>query len=455
MKIVQVIHGFPPHSMGGSEVYTFHLSRELARQDEVFVFYRIADPDRSEYDVHVSVSNGLNLFAINNTSKFYDSFEKTYHNDSISKVFGNFLDETNPDIVHFQHLFWLSTTFVEEANKRKIPIVFTLHDFWLFCHLGQLLKLDLSLCLGPQDDECARCLPPQFVIKGGYNSVLNVMRRSGQIFKNSKLQVTLLKIFHQHYGKILNVFQKKQNAQMRKRRVYIKKMCSLVNLFISPSHFLRLKFEEFGISKDKIMYLPNGYNLELFSTFSKKKSQKIRFGYIGMFIPSKGIHILIEAFNSIKAENVELRIHGAPQSYHQGFIDYPAYLRSLDKRDNILWFGGYKNDDIERILSEIDVLVVPSIWWENAPLTVHEAFMASIPVITSNIGGMKELVHHEENGLLFEVGDSSDLASKMQMIIDNPDLLNKFQKNIEPVVPMDEHVRRLRELYRGLINKAG
>ena len=336
MKIVQVIHGFPPFSMGGSEIYTYNLSRELAKQDEVFVFYRIANPDRPEYDIHFSVNNGLNLYAINNTLKFYDSFEKTYNNDFISKTFGNFLDEINPDIIHFQHLFLLSTTLVEEANKRKIPVVFTLHDFWLFCHLGQLLKLDLSICQGPQDLECARCLPPQFVIKGGYNRVLNMMRRSGQIFRKNMLQVALLKAFHQHYGKILSVFQKKSHVQMRNRRIHIKEMCSLVNLFISPSNFLRLKFEEFGIRKNKIIYLPNGFNLELFGNFSKKKSQKIRFGYIGMFIPSKGIHILIEAFNSIKAKNVELRIHGAPQSYQQGFIDYPAYLRSLGKRDNII-----------------------------------------------------------------------------------------------------------------------
>ena len=228
-------------------------------------------------------------------------------------------------------------------------------------------------------------------------------------------------------------------------------MCSLVDLFISPSNFLRLKFEDFGIRKDKIIYYPNGFNLELFSTFSKKKSQKIRFGYIGTFIPSKGIHILLDAFNNIKTKNVELRIHGAPQSYHQGFIDYPAYLRSLGKRDNILWFGKYNNNDIAKVLSEIDVLVVPSIWYENAPLTIQEAFMASVPVITSNIGGMKELVHDGENGLLFQVGDSSDLTTKMQVIIDDPDLLNKLQKGIKSVIPIDEHVINIRKLYRSLI----
>jgi len=451
MKIVQVIHGFPPYSMGGSEIYTYNLSRELAKQDEVSVFYRIANPDRPEYDMHFTISNGLNLYAINNTLKLYDSFEKTYKNDSISKIFGNFLEEINPDIVHFQHLTCLSATLIQEAKKRKIPVIFTLHDFWLFCQLGQLLKLDLSICYGPQDSECARCFPPQLVIKGTFNKALNMMRRSGPIFRSRMFQGALLKVFHQHYGKICYFLQRNKNVQMRKRNIHIKEMCSLVDLFISPSKFLRLKFEDFGIRKDKIMYLSNGFNLELFSTFSKKKSQKIRFGYIGTFIPSKGIHILLDAFNNIKTKNVELRIHGAPQSYHQGFIDYPSYLRSLGKRDNIFWFGEYNNNDIAKVLSEIDVLVVPSIWYENAPLTIQEAFMASVPVITSNIGGMKELVHDGENGLLFQVGDGSDLTTKMQMIIDDPDLLNKLQKGIKSVTPIDEHVIHIRKLYRSLI----
>lgn len=453
MKILQVVHGFPPHSLGGSEIYTYNLSRELSRKDDVFVFFRIANSDLPEYDLNSTVNNGLNLYSINNTQKFYNSFETTYKNDAMSKIFVNFLEEIKPDIIHFQHLVWLSTTFIAEAKKRKIPVVFTLHDFWLFCHLGQLLKLDLSLCHGPQDAECAKCLPPQLVINGTYNRVLNLMRRSGQIFKNKMLQGALLKIFHQYYIKIFYFFQKKRIVQMRQRNNHIKEICSFVDLFISPSNFLRLKFEEFGIRKDKIIYLPNGYNLELFANYSKKKSQKIRFGYIGTFIPSKGIHILLDAFNNIKTKNVELRIHGATQGYHQGFIDYPSYLQSLGKRDNILWFGEYNNNDVAKVLSEIDVLVVPSVWYENAPLTIHEAFMASVPVVTSNIGGMKELVCDGENGLLFQVGDSSDLTEKMQMIIDNPDLLKKLQKNIKSVMPISEHVIKIRELYRGLIKQ--
>ena len=82
------------------------------------------------------------------------------------------------------------------------------------------------------------------------------------------------------------------------------------------------------------------------------------------------------------------------------------------KKDNFLWFGQYDNKDIAGIFSVIDILVVPSIWHENSPSTIHAAFMARIPVITSNIGGMAELVQDGVNGLLFQVGDSKDLTKK-------------------------------------------
>ena len=121
MRIVQVIHGFPPYNTAGSEVYTYNLSRELAKKDEVYVFYRIADPKREEYEMSFGNYDGLNVCTINNAFKYCDSFEKTYSNDIISKKFGGFLDEVKPDIAHFGHVTCLSSTLIEEAKKRNIP----------------------------------------------------------------------------------------------------------------------------------------------------------------------------------------------------------------------------------------------------------------------------------------------------------------------------------------------
>ena len=111
------------------------------------------------------------------------------------------------------------------------------------------------------------------------------------------------------------------------------------------------------------------------------------------------------------------------------------------------------NTDIAKMLSETDVIVVPSIWYENSPLTIHEAFMAHIPVITANIGGMAELVQDGINGLLFQVGDPKDLARKMQKVIDDPRLIERLSSRIDSVIPMENHVLEIRKIYRTLVNR--
>jgi glycosyltransferase involved in cell wall biosynthesis len=460
MRIAQVIHGFPPYNMAGSEIYTYNLSRELAREDEVYVFHRIADPDREEYEMSFGTYDGINTCTINNTFKYCDSFEKTYRNDIIARKFGSFLDEVKPDITHFGHVTCLSTTLIEEAKKREIPVLFTLHDFWLFCQLGQLLKRDLSLCHGPIDSECVRCLTPELAIKSNVRKAFEMARMTvpniqNRISPSSWLGKGLGKILRKiylQYTKAFILFQKDAKAQIQQRTLHINEMCSLVDLFIAPSNFLLGKFVEFGIPKHKIKYYDYGFNMALFNKFSKVNSQTVRFGYIGTFIPSKGVHVLLEAFSSVSSHNAQLRIHGKFVPYHKGFEDYPDYLRSLGKKDNILWFGEYDNKDIVRILSEIDILVVPSIWHENSPLTIHEAFMAGVPVITSNIGGMAELVQDGVNGLLFEVGDSKGLAMKMQMVIDEPGAIERLSRNIGPIIPIETHALEIKEIYGSLVN---
>src|SRR5579862_3384773 len=161
MKILQVIHTFPPISQAGSEIYTFNLSKELAKHHELFVAYRVADANRPEYDVQRGKYEGLGIWTINNTFRNFKSFEDTYRNDEIAARFGKFLDEIRPDVVHFQHVTCLSTTCVHEAKKRKIPVVFTLHDYWLICPRGQFVKRDLTLSEEQDDVSCVQCMAYQ------------------------------------------------------------------------------------------------------------------------------------------------------------------------------------------------------------------------------------------------------------------------------------------------------
>jgi len=234
MKIVQVIHRFPPHSLGGSEVYTYALSRELAKGHEVHVFHGVNNPDSEEYEVGVGILDGLKVRSINNTYKHCTSFQTTYKNEVIAKRFGEFLDEVQPDIVHIGHLIELSTTLLEEAKQRNIPIVFTLHDFRLFCKLGQLLKLDLSRCQGPTVSECAKCLAPQLANSKGLRKLFQIVKRSIPNFQERTGLRKILSLMYRHYAKIMSLGKKDEHAHIQERANHITHMCSFVDLFIAP-----------------------------------------------------------------------------------------------------------------------------------------------------------------------------------------------------------------------------
>jgi glycosyltransferase involved in cell wall biosynthesis len=207
---------------------------------------------------------------------------------------------------------------------------------------------------------------------------------------------------------------------------------------------------EYGIPPGKILFSKNGHQVSHFSAFEKRKSDRVRFGYVGTLIPTKGAHVLIEAFNGVRSGEAELKVYGRFLPYG-GFEDYPDLLPRLVRNERIRFLGEYQHSQISDIMAEIDVLVVPSIWHENSPLTIHEAFLAKTPVIASNIGGMAELVQDGVNGLLFKVGDIADLRKKITMIVQHPDLISKLSANIGPVKTIEETAVEVEKIYQDLI----
>jgi glycosyltransferase involved in cell wall biosynthesis len=181
----------------------------------------------------------------------------------------------------------------------------------------------------------------------------------------------------------------------------------------------------------------------------KTPSQKLRIGYVGQIIPIKGVHILIEAFKKANLEGrAKLEIWG-------GFEKDPGYVKQLkelvDDNASISLNGRFVHDDIANVFSNIDVLVVPSLWYENAPLVIQEAFAAETPVIATNLGGMAEMVSNEMNGLLFERGNAEDLARQLRRLIEEPGLLEGLRTGIPKVKTTEEEVSELETLYREIV----
>jgi glycosyltransferase involved in cell wall biosynthesis len=450
VKIVQVIHAFPPYSRAGSENYLEALAIELKRRHELTVFHRIADPELSEYEITEGYSGGIPVVKLNRCFSDLDDFSGTYRSEAASAAFAAFLDREAPDVVHFHHLTCLSTTSVSEAKQRGIPVVCTLHDFWILCPRSQLVRRDQSLCERHTSTDCVNCMAGQLRIRGGYARARSLWKRS------QKLTRLRLPMPRRLLGKLAaRPFSNESDAleQIRAREAHMLEICSEVDRFISPSRFLRDLFVDFGLPESKIVVSDNGFDLSHWSNPPqrvRKAGDRLRVAYIGTWIPTKGVHILVEAFRALDPKQAVLDIHGYAVPY-EGVDDYDEELRSLAGGATHIRFGkAYRPEELPMLLAEADVLVIPSTWYENSPLTVHEAFLAGLPVVAAGHGGMAEFVVHEQNGLHFEPGNAVSLRAALQRLIDDEALLARLAPSASRVKSIEENARELENCYREL-----
>lgn len=446
MRIAQVVHGLPPEYLGGTETYVAHLAHAFAQKGhEVSVFSRVADPDRAEYVVDTVERDGFAVTRLNNTFTRLRDFSQSYLNPAIAQRFGVFLDTHRPQVVHFHHLMYLSTSCITEAVRRGIPVVMTLHDYWLICQRGRFLKPDLSVCEGQTDAGCAQCFA--HLLNRGLAPIYQ--RFKSALGKRSWLRDQLRR-FHGSYvaGRSPSVHAEQR---IRQRMDHVRAMCQHIALFLAPSRFLREQFLAFGIPPEKIEFaecgLPEQPDL---ATGRRMNSQRLVFGYIGVVDPVKGVHLLVEAFAPLR--NAELRIYGGEADYAP-YPDRKQFLTYLQQSPHIRMMGRYENQEVGRILREVDVVVAPSIWYENAPLVIREAFLARKPVVTAAFGGMQEWVRDGVNGLLFQPRDVLDLRKVLERFINDPDLVHRLSKNFPVVQSIGADAQALEERYRILLKQ--
>jgi glycosyltransferase involved in cell wall biosynthesis len=236
-------------------------------------------------------------------------------------------------------------------------------------------------------------------------------------------------------GKLLN---------MSERKKLLKEAIEMPDLVFSHSKTVQEMFSKHTDRKIKI--LRNGHELSWLKNYhGKTPSDKLRVGYMGQITSIKGIHILVEAFKRANFNGqVQLDIWGNLEMDR----DYVDQLKALILDDQAISLcGRFEHDDLANVLSNIDVLAVPSIWYENAPLVIQEAFAAKTPVIATRLGGMAEAVSHNVDGLLFKAGDVADLAEKLRSFIEDPELIKRLVSGIAVVKQVEQEVIELEEDY--------
>ena len=428
MRILKVIHGYPPRYNAGSEVYSQTLCRELAKRGETHVFTREEDVSRPDGAMREERDGQVAVHVVNAARVGIN-----YRSAAVDARFAEVVDQVRPDVVHIGHLHHLSLGIVEQAARREIPIVHTLHDFWLMCPRGQFIQHSppefggaWPLCDGQENRKCARNCMTRFF------SGDPVRRAEDESFWAS---------------------------WTASRMDATRRAVELADRLIAPSRFLLGKFrDEFNVPPGKLAYLDYGFDLARLRGRRRARGGRFVFGYIGTHTPGKGVECLLRAFGLLGGDS-RLMIWGRPRAETAALRAQADSLPS-DARGRVQWAGEYDNEQIVgQVFNRVDAIVAPSVWFENSPLVIHEAQQAGVPVIAADLGGMAEHVSHETNGLLFAPRDAGALAKQMRRLSENPAWARKLGARGYLYSPDGEipdiaaHAAAVGEIYRRVLGE--
>ncbi len=424
MHIIKIIHGYPPIYNAGSEVYSQSICNELSKRHKVSIFTREENPFEEDFQIReLKETENRSLYIVNKARE-----KDGYRHPKLDAKFGDLLDNLLPDIAHIGHLNHLSTGLVDQLRKRHIPIIFTLHDYWLMCPRGQFLQFNFGK---PNFYNLCEKQDNQLCVESCYNRFFSGRESD----KERDLQYWTSWI----------------DSRMQETREIAEK----TDLFIAPSRYLMQRFvNDFNIPENKIKFLDYGFPLNYLTSNISKHNKLFTFGYIGTHIPAKGIDYLIKAFANVSGA-CKLKIWGRKLSQETNAL--LQISNEINHQKKVIFMGEYINSNIaDKVFAEVNCIVVPSIWAENSPLVIHEAQQCRIPVITANAGGMAEYVKHKINGYLFEHRNIADLTRIMQYALDNQDETQQIGKRgylyseNGDVIDIKRHCVELENIYSNL-----
>jgi glycosyltransferase involved in cell wall biosynthesis len=441
MRLAFVTHLYPPTSCGGAGQYTAALAEAFSKAG-----WDVAAICADDWGIGPGYLNGVSDEFRNgvrlrrlsiNWKKARRPYDWLYDSPVAGEQVRKFFQEIRPDIVHVSSCYTLSARPVFVAKAMGIATVMHLHDYWTICARHTLLHKDNSICSGPTSvGKCQRCLLSGTDIWDASRTIIG-----------AELAADLLKLaarssyLTRRRGMVGTV------GDWSRRREFVASAMNEADLLVTPTEFARRQISAHSEIKTPVVVMNYGNDMDWASEFDWKPSRLLRIGFLGNVIPIKGVHILLEAFRRLsdEAEDITLRIWGNTDLA-------PDYVQQLKRMSpgSVFWGGRYERSDLGRILADLDVVVVPSIWYETQGIVVQEAFAAGLPVIASRGTSLQDTVEHNVNGLLFEIGSSEDLFQQLLRLRSETSLLGELRAGIKPVREIGEDVAELGGIYNEL-----
>ncbi|MFC5649808.1 glycosyltransferase [Paenibacillus solisilvae] len=387
MKIIYLVHQFYPEHYTGTEKFVLNMAKMSQRNQMKVKVITYSFQPIHEFDLEYGnivyrnyVYQGIPVIAFRH-KEIPSSIHYELSNKDVVSFSEHILQKEKPDLLHAAHSMRVAE-FIKAAQRLSIPYLMTLTDFFLNCPKCILLQTDRNLCEGS---------------------------REGAACKMHCKEVSIEENRHQIAYELLSAAQ----------GVYAPSqfVASMMNKAIEGIHVEVLNH---GMSYSKISKNRKHYS----------EGQPLTFFYGGSLTPHKGVHLIVEAFSKIESNRIKLMIYGSGQDKV-----YMNMLTAMVEKDERIEFKGvYTENDVSEIYNMADVAIVPSVWYENYPLVLHEALASNVPLIVSNVGGMSEKIKDDFNGYTFEIGNANDLKAAIEKFLHHPEAINRFKENIKTLM---------------------
>ncbi|MDP2312523.1 MAG: glycosyltransferase [Pseudomonadota bacterium] len=329
LRILHVAHGWPPHDLGGTELYAAAVAEAQARAGATVTHWTPAALPKRRLP-----------------------FRETFARAEADAAFGVACAAARPEIVHVHHLTGASMGIPAVARGLGARVVLTLHDAWLACARGQLVDRTGARCPGPSEDRCARCLAPA--------------------------------LWAPLPPAVADRLPLRRDLVLARRGAF-DQLRTHVDRFLSPSQHLPARL---GLDAT---WLPLPL-LRPMAPAPVSVPGPVRFLFLGGLLPTKGPRVALEAFARLPAGAATLRIVG-PSLPYDGRLAYVDALRARAAEvPGVTLDGPCAPEEVHGFLTEADVLVFPSTWEENSPLVLREAAAAGVRIVASDVPGVTEVL---------------------------------------------------------------
>jgi glycosyltransferase involved in cell wall biosynthesis len=424
-SILVISPGFPPTSIGGTEQHVRTLVNALAQQHDIRVLCRDAKGTQEERDGIVLRCPGGSKTGL--VDELVDPNDEAFE-DTVSRE----VRDLKPDVVHIHHWIHLSHSLISLCGRLKVPVVATIHDHYPLCARTDLRYRGESICSGPEDGgACATCFPPPRAVFVGESFPHRVARVSASRLGGRRaverwIQARAQQVFH---------------ARLYRMRAELEAAAAVICPSVALKRALTAVWRDL---EPRLTLLRHGVDTTWAHRVRRAPSHRVRFAFVGLVAPQKGVELLLEAFGRLHPATAELAVYGG---WGWPNLDFQQRVTTTAAQVGATMHGLYEQADLSSIYSAVDVAVIPSTCRENAPLVVLEAFAGGAPVVASDVGGLPELVNDGHDGLLFRVGDVDDLTAKLELLANDPDTLMRLRPQVKPPKSIDTYASEIGDIY--------